>query len=250
MLEEFLWQSRARFQAFNAICWMCENLQLGWQIDRAELHATAFVKGRTELIRRWEMEATDKKGLKGDTITVERSSRHPANSKADSVSIARTRTLEKLVDAPSLRQPGKMYPPRFTEPLARLMMDCRVGHRACTEIPSATDDEILDSLRRMATHVVEVADIPTLQRAITAANELRKYLKSRTMHIEINKLEPVVLEEFLCQMERSTSWKQSRARFQAICWMCKNLQLGWPIDSVEPRDSVDMYPFHTFSAST
>ena len=36
VLEEFIWQSHARFRAFNAISWMCKNLQLGLPIDSVE----------------------------------------------------------------------------------------------------------------------------------------------------------------------------------------------------------------------
>ena len=36
VLEEFLWQSRARVEAVNAISWMCKNLQLGWPIEKVE----------------------------------------------------------------------------------------------------------------------------------------------------------------------------------------------------------------------
>ena len=117
---------------------------------------------------------------------------------------------------------------QFTEPLAQLMMDCGVGR---TENASATNVEIMKSLRRKAARVVKAAETPTLQRAITTAEELRKYLESRTTHMGINKVEPIVLEQFL--------W-QSQARVRAVnatCWMCKNLQLGWPIDSVERPDT-------------
>ena len=130
-----------------------------------------------------------------------------------------------MIDASSLRQPGKgteveeeeEYKVQFTEPLAQLMMDCRVGR---TENPSATEEEIINSLRRKATHVIKAAEIPTLHRAITTAAELRKYLGSRATHMGIDKVEPMVLEEFI--------W-QSHARFQAfnaIFWICKNLQPG------------------------
>ena len=89
----------------------------------------------------------------------------------------------------------------------------------------------MNSLRRKATRVVKAAEIQTLHRAITTVDELRKYLESRATHMGVNKVEPIVLEEFL--------W-QSRARVRAvdaICWTCKNLQLGWPIDSVERPDT-------------
>ncbi len=141
---------------------------------------------------------------------------------------------KKMIDASFLRQPGKGTEVeeeeedkvRFTEPLAQLMMDCGVGR---TENASATDEEIMNSLRRKATRVVKAAEIPTLHRAVTTADELRKYLDSRATHMGVDKVEPIVLEEFL--------W-QSRARdraFNAICWMCKKLQLGWPTDSLAPR---------------
>jgi hypothetical protein len=142
----------------------------------------------------------------------------------------------KSADASSLRQPGEGAEveeeendkARFIEPLAQLMMDCAVGR---TENASATDEEFMSSLRRKATRVVKASGIPTLHIAIITADELRKYLESRETHMGVDKVEPIVLEGFL--------W-QSRARVRvvnAICWMCKNLQLGWPIDSVERPDT-------------
>ena len=148
---------------------------------------------------------------------------------------AATSKKKKMASASFLRQPGKGTEMeesdedkmRFAEPLAQLMNDCKVGR---SENASATDEEILNSLRRKAKRVVKAAEIPTLHRAITTADEVRKYLASRETHMGVDKVEPIVLEEFL--------W-QSRARVRAvnaIAWMCKNLQLGWPIDKVEKPD--------------
>jgi len=139
---------------------------------------------------------------------------------------------KKMADASFLRQPGKGTEAeerdedkvRFIEPLAQLMMDCKVGQ---AENVSATDEEIMNSLRRKATRVVGAAEIPTLHRARTTADEVRIYLEGRAMHMGVDKVEPIVLEGFL--------W-QSRARVRAvnaIGWMCKNQQLGWPIEKVE-----------------
>ena len=117
------------------------------------------------------------------------------------------------------------------------MMDCRVGRR---ENPSATEGEIYNSLKRKATHVIKTAEIPTLNGAITTAYQLQKYLGSRATHMGIDKVEPMVLEEFI--------W-QSHTRFQtfnAISWMCENLQLGWPIDSVARLDVVSPNTTHRY----
>ena len=127
----------------------------------------------------------------------------------------------KMASASFLRQPGKGTEVeeeeedkmRFIEPLAQLMMDCKVGRE---ENASATDEEIMNSLRRKAKRVVGAAEIPTLHRAITTADEVRKYLEDRAMHMGVDKVEPIVLEEFL--------W-QSRARVRAvnaIGWMRNN----------------------------
>jgi hypothetical protein len=143
---------------------------------------------------------------------------------------------KKMAKASFLRQPGKgteveetqEEKMRFIEPLAKLMMDCEVGR---AENVSATDEEIMNSLMRKAARVVGAAEIPTLHRAITTADELRKYLEGREMYMGVDNVEPIALEEFL--------W-QSRARVRAvnaIAWMCKNLQLGWPIDKVEKPDT-------------
>jgi len=129
---------------------------------------------------------------------------------------------KRTADASSLRQPGKGKQ-RFTEPLAQLMMDCGVGR---AENVSATDVEILHSLRRKAARVVGTTEIPTLHRARTTADEVRTYLESRVTHIGMDKMETIVLEEFL--------WaSRDRVRaVNAIGWMCRNLHLGWPIDEV------------------
>jgi len=137
---------------------------------------------------------------------------------------------KKTADVPLLRQPGKGAGTeekdddkiRFIEPMAQLMMDCGVGH---AENVSATEEQIMNSLRRKATRVAGAAEIPTLHRARTTVDEFRKFLGQ--MHMGVDKVEPIALEEFL--------W-QSRARVRAVNamgWMCKNLHLGWPIDKVE-----------------
>lgn len=90
----------------------------------------------------------------------------------------------RVTSAAFLRQPGKgteveeedADKQRFVEPLARLMMDCKVGH---AENISASNDEIMSSLRRKASRLVATSEIPTLHRAITTAAELRKYLEER-----------------------------------------------------------------------
>jgi len=143
---------------------------------------------------------------------------------------------KKMAKASFLRQPGKGTEVeeadedkvRFVEPLTQLMMDCGVGR---AENASATDQEIMSSLKRKAIRVVGASEIPTLHRAVTTADEVRKYLEGRVTHMAVDNVEPIVLEEFL--------W-QSRARVRAvnaIAWMCKNLQLGWPIDKVEKPDT-------------
>ena len=148
--------------------------------------------------------------------------------KVDEQKKAQAIKRKRPIDASSLRQPGEGTQmeeeqddkARFLEPLAQLMMDCGVGR---TENASAADEEIMTSHRRKATRVVKANGIPTLHKAIITADELRKHLESRPMHMDVNKVEPVVLEEFLWQ-----SHAPGRA-FNAIGWMCKNLQLEWPI---------------------
>ena len=138
---------------------------------------------------------------------------------------------KKMANASSLRKPGKGTEPeeteedklRFIEPLTQLMVDCRVGR---SENTSATDKEVMGSLRRRVTRLVADSEIPTLHRAITTADEVRKFLDNRATYMGVEHVEPIVLEDFL--------W-QSNARVRALTaigWMCKNLQLGWPIDKI------------------
>jgi hypothetical protein len=138
---------------------------------------------------------------------------------------------KELAGAAFLRQPGKSTEveekegdrTRFIEPLVQLMKDCGVG---LSGNASATDEETMNSLRHRARQVVGAAEIPTLHRAITTAAEVRKHLEDRAMHMGADKLEPTVLKEFL---------GQSRARVRAVdalCWMCKSLQLGGPMGEV------------------
>jgi hypothetical protein len=139
---------------------------------------------------------------------------------------------KKMPTASFLRQPGKgaeveeeeADKTRFIQPLAQLMMNCKVGREGNT---SATDEEIMKSLVRRATRVVKAAETPTLQRAITTADEIVKYLASKEKPMEISSLEPLALEHFLHE-----SQSQVRA-VNAVNWLNKNLQLGWPLDKVE-----------------
>jgi len=143
---------------------------------------------------------------------------------------------KKMADTSFLRQPGRGAEPeekgedkaRFIEPMAQLMLDCGVSR---AEWEWRTDEEIMNSLRRKATRVVGTAEIPTLHRARTTADEVRIYLRGRATHMGIDKMEPIALEEFL---------QQSRARVRAVNaieWMCNNLQLGWPIEKVGRPDT-------------
>ena len=113
---------------------------------------------------------------------------------------------------------------RFILPLAQLMMNCRLNHGSST---SAVEEEIMTSFVHRATRVVESSEIPTLQRAITTADEMMNYLANREKPMHINSLEPLVLEQFLHEA-------QSHVRaVDAVNWLNKNLQLGWPLDKVE-----------------
>ena len=143
---------------------------------------------------------------------------------------------KSTAEASSLRHPGREAEAdvkcgekeRFIEPLAQLMMDCKYGHK---ENSSAEDEEIMDSLRRKAAGVVAATETPTLHRAVTTADELRKYLENRETVIGLDEVEPMVLEEFL--------W-QSRAETRAtngISWLCRNLRLAWPLDKVDRPDT-------------
>ena len=116
---------------------------------------------------------------------------------------------------------------RFILPLAQLMMNCRVNHGSST---SAVKEEIMTSFVRRVTRVVKSSEIPTLQGAITTADELMEYLASKEKPMDVNSLEPLVLEQFLHEA-------QSHVRaVDAVNWLNKNLQLGWPLDKVEkPR---------------
>jgi len=152
--------------------------------------------------------------------------------KVDEQEKAAVARKKKTADVSFLRQPEEGTEAekrvndktRFIEPMAQLMMDCGVGY---AENVSATEEEITNSLRQKATRVIGAAEFSILHRTRATADEFRNHLGNKAMHMGVDKVEPIALEEFL--------W-QSRARVQvveAICWMCKNLHLGWPIDKVE-----------------
>jgi hypothetical protein len=143
-----------------------------------------------------------------------------------------TAKKRKSTTASYLRQPGKgteiadedEEKLRFVEPLAQLMKDCRVGH---SDNITASDHEIMNSHRRKAKRMVETSEVATLHRAVTTAGELRKYLDERPLLMSIDAIEPIALEEFLLQ-----SHAQGRA-LNALSWMCKNLEVGWPLHRAE-----------------
>ncbi len=85
----------------------------------------------------------------------------------------------------------------------------------------------MTSFVRRVTRVVKSSEIPTLQGAITTADEIVKHLASKEKPMEISSLEPLALEHFLHE-----SQSQVRA-VNAVNWLNKNLQLGWPLDKVE-----------------
>ena len=65
------------------------------------------------------------------------------------------------------------------------MTDCGVGRR---ENSAATEEEIMDSLRRRAMRVTKAAEIFILQRAVTTADELRKFVEGRERSVGPDKM--------------------------------------------------------------
>ena len=119
---------------------------------------------------------------------------------------------------------------RFVRPLAQLMVDCRAIHESSTsaaDIPLHEQQETMTSSVRRAIRVVKSSDAPTLQEAIITADELAEFLTSREEPMEISSLQPLVLEQFL-----HDSQSQIRA-VNAVNWLNKNLQLGWPLGEEE-----------------
>ena len=58
------------------------------------------------------------------------------------------------------------------------MMDCKGPGRSADEL-ACTSEEIMKALRRRSQSVVAAADTRTLHRAVTTADEVRKYLKRK-----------------------------------------------------------------------
>jgi len=112
-------------------------------------------------------------------------------------------------------------------------MNCRAIHESSTsaaDILLHEQQETMTSFVRRAIRVVKSSDAPTLQEAIITADELAEFLASREEPMEISSLQPLVLEQFL-----HDSQSQIRA-VNAVNWLNKNLQLGWPLDEEEkPR---------------
>ncbi len=113
---------------------------------------------------------------------------------------------------------------RFILPLAQLMMNCGVSHGSST---SAVEEDIMTSFVCRVTRVVKSSEIPTLQGAITTADELMEYRASKEKPMDISSLEPLVMEQFLHEAQ-----SQVRA-VNAVNGLNENLQLGWPLDKVE-----------------
>ncbi|WP_288992132.1 hypothetical protein, partial [uncultured Marinobacter sp.] len=96
----------------------------------------------------------------------------------------KAKSPKKTPSASFLRQPGKgaeveeeqADKVRFIQPFAQLMMNCKVGREGNR---SATDEDIMTSLVRRVTRVVNAAETPTLQKAITTADEIVEFLASR-----------------------------------------------------------------------
>ena len=112
----------------------------------------------------------------------------------------------------------------FINPLASLMMECNVGR---ADNQTSTDADLMDSLTRKATRLVSDTSIPTMQRAITTIEELKAFLASKYTHMGVSNLEPIALEKYLFSTTYST-----RA-LASLSWICNNLHLGWPLESIE-----------------
>ena len=196
----------------EAYCNAGRAVSMAWSMDRL-LAEPEMISGLSKFRA---IEATASKIRKVDK---QKNDRGRANKK------------QKIKNAPFLRQPGQGADPeekfedkkRFVEPLAQLMMNCRVGH---SENASASDEDFISSHRRTATRVVEASDIPTLHRAVTTAIEFFKYLGERASHMTLDNIDPTMIERFL--------W-YTRAQVRAVNafgWLCRNLYLGWPLQSI------------------
>ena len=147
----------------------------------------------------------------------------------------------RMANAAPLRQPGGSAgsgmkeddKEKFIEPLAQLMMDCRLGD---------VDEDAGSAIRHKATRAVEAAETPTLHGAVTTADEMKKHLESRARYMGLDEVEPMtvyheptVLEEFLWHA-------QTRGRaVNAVNWMCSHLEVGWPIGWVEKPDAREVF---------
>ena len=94
------------------------------------------------------------------------------------------------------------------------MMDCGVVR---SENSSATDEDIKVSLRRRAVRVVKTAEPPTLHRAATTADEVRKYLEGRPGHMGIGNIEPIAVEDLPMEVPcPSSRIQRSRLAMQEL----------------------------------
>ena len=166
-----------------------------------------------------------------DAVHVSKITANIASMKAIA-DIRKKKKAKAKADSKPLRHPGQgtQAPElegnkqRFFQSLVKIMQE---GEAFRQENSNASDIEYTASLERRAQRMCEEAEIPTLHRAVTTADELRKWMDDRNDGTTFINMQAIVLEGFIWQSNAKTRV------VTALGWLCKHLGFNWPLDQIE-----------------
>ena len=146
--------------------------------------------------------------------------------------IKKKKKAKAMANSKPLRHPGQgIQGPelesdkqRFFQSLVKIMKE---GEAFRQENSNASDKEYTDSLERRAQRICNEAEVPTLHRAVTTADELREWMEERKDGTSFLNLQAIVLEGFIWQSKAKTRV------VTALGWLCKHLGFSWPLSQIE-----------------
>ena len=169
--------------------------------------------------------------LETDAVHVSRISANVESMKAIDDIKKRKKVAAKSGSKP-LRHPGQgtqkaeldSDKQRFFQPLVDIMKE---GEAFRSENYNASDKEYTEALERRARRLCNDAEVPTLHRAVTTADDLRKWMEERKDGTNFINVQAVVLEVFIWQSNAKTRV------VTALGWLCKHLGFDWPMNQIE-----------------
>lgn len=129
-----------------------------------------------------------------------------SGSRLHQIDVARTQPSEQRAEArnkrKALRHPGKTVTeplelPEAKQPFVQQVIDIMKAAQIMQVDHSATEQENPQAYQRRAERVVNAAEVQTLKKAITTADELTAYCAERNPPVTLAEVGQLVLDQFV-----------------------------------------------------